>query len=192
MNFWNPLPLFRLLIPLILGVFCSIFLSVDSEIFTPLLAFFFLLFLLMIFFKRTTNKYRNRWMFGFSVYLLLFAFSLFITAHYQNIDKENHFSNFESDYCIAKLSEDAIEKEKSVKIEVEVIAVQKDSFIQNTIGNAILYLEKDTNAINLQYGDQIVVKSNWKAIDGPTNPAQFDYKKFLANSDIFHHQFVDI
>ena len=190
MNFWNPLPLFRLLIPLILGVFCSIFLSVDSEIFTPLLAFFFLLFLLMIFFKRTTNKYRNRWMFGFSVYLLLFAFSLFITAHYQNIDKENHFSNFESDYCIAKLSEDAIEKEKSVKIEVEVIAVQKDSFIQNTIGNAILYLEKDTNAINLQYGDQIVVKSNWKAIDGPTNPAQFDYKKFLANSDIFHQQYL--
>tara|TARA_B100001964_G_scaffold171316_1_gene188552 strand:+ start:237 stop:2180 length:1944 start_codon:yes stop_codon:yes gene_type:complete len=144
----------------------------------------------MIFFKRTTNKYRNRWMFGFSVYLLLFAFSLFITAHYQNIDKENHFSNFESDYCIAKLSEDAIEKEKSVKIEVEVIAVQKDSFIQNTIGNAILYLEKDTNAINLQYGDQIVVKSNWKAIDGPTNPAQFDYKKFLANSDIFHQQYL--
>ena len=129
-------------------------------------------------------------MFGFSVYLLLFAFSLFITAHYQNIDKENHFSNFESDYCIAKLSEDAIEKEKSVKIEVEVIAVQKDSFIQNTIGNAILYLEKDTNAINLQYGDQIVVKSNWKAIDGPTNPAQFDYKKFLANSDIFHQQYL--
>ena len=83
-------------------------------------------------------------MFGLSVYLFLFAFSLFITAHYQSIDKENHFSNFESDYCITKLSEDAIEKEKSVKIEVEVIAVQKDSFIQNTIGNAILYLEKDT------------------------------------------------
>jgi competence protein ComEC len=129
-------------------------------------------------------------MFGFSVYLLLFAFSLFITSHYQSINYKNHFSNFESDYYIAKLSEDAIKKEKSVKIEVEVIAVQKDSFIQNTIGNAILYLEKDTNSINLQYGDQIVVKSNWKAIDEPTNPAQFDYKKFLANSDIFHQKYL--
>ena len=190
MNFWNQLPLFRLLIPIVFGVLCSIFLSVNREIFTPLLAFFFLLFLLTIFLKKTTNKYRNRWMFGFSVYLLLFTFSLFITSHYQSINYKNHFSNFESDYCIAKLSEDAIEKEKSVKIEVEVIAVQKDSFIQNTIGNAILYLEKDTNAINLQFGDQIVVKSNWKAIDEPTNPAQFDYKKFLANSDIFHQQYL--
>ena len=112
MNFWNQLPLFRLLIPIVFGVLCSIFLSVNREIFTPLLAFFFLLFLLTIFLKKTTNKYRNRWMFGFSVYLLLFAFSLFITAHYQSINYKNHFSNFESDYCIAKLSEDAIEKAK--------------------------------------------------------------------------------
>ena len=190
MNFWNQLPLFRLLIPIVFGVLCSIFLSVNREIFAPLLAFFFLLFLLTIFLKKTTKKYRNRWMFGFSVYLLLFAFSLFITSHYQSINYKNHFSNFESDYCIAKLSEDAIEKEKSVKIEVEVIAVQKDSFIQNTIGNAIFYLEKNTNAINLQFGDQIVVKSNWKAIDEPTNPTQFDYKKYLANSDIFHQQYL--
>ena len=97
------LPLFRLLIPLIFGVLCSIFLPISKAIIFPLFLFFFLLFLSTILFGKITNKYRNRWMFGLSVYLFLFAFSLFITAHYQSIDKENHFSNFESDYCITKL-----------------------------------------------------------------------------------------
>ena len=190
MNFWNQLPLFRLLIPLILGVLCSIFLSTNKEIVFSVFVLFFLLFLMTIFLKKITKKYRNRWMFGFSVYLLLFAFALLITPYYQSIDKANHFAQKHSDYCIVQLLEDAIKKEKSVKMEVEIIAINNINNFTNTIGNAIVYLEKDSNSLKLKYGDKLVVKSNWKKIDEPTNPSQFDYKKFLANSDIFHQQYL--
>ena len=113
MNFWNQLPLFRLLIPLILGVLCSIFSSINKEIVLSVFVLFFLLFLLTIFFKKITNKYRNRWMFGFSVYLLLFAFAVLITANYPSIHKSYHFAQQHSDYCIVQLLEDAIENYNS-------------------------------------------------------------------------------
>ena len=115
---------------------------------------------------------------------------MLITANYPSIHKSNHFAQQHSDYCIVQLLEDAIEKEKSIKIEVEIIAINDSSNFTNTIGNAIVYLSKDSNSLKLQYGDKLVVKSNWKKIDKPTNPAQFDYKKFLANSDIFHQQYL--
>ncbi|MBC8266040.1 MAG: ComEC family competence protein [Flavobacteriales bacterium] len=190
MNYWNQLPLFRLLIPLISGVLCSIFFSVNKEIIVLFLTFFFLLFSLVFVLKKSTNKYRNRWMFGFSVYLLLFAFSMFVTSNYQSIDKENHFAQKQSNYCIIKLLEDAIKKDKSVKIKVQIIAINDSSSFTNTIGNAIVYLEKDSSSLKLKYGDKLIVKSAWKEIDKPTNPAQFDYKKYLSNSDIFHQQYL--
>lgn len=190
MNYWNQLPFFRLFMPLLFGVLYAAYFPIESSLLLVVFITLIILLLLIRYNSKISNKYANRWLFGSIIYLLIAVCGASITNNYQTVNHPNHFAKKENAFCIVKLSEDAIVKEKSIKIEVEVIAIQQDSFLQNTLGNAILYLEKDSHSSNLQFGDKLVVKSDWQTIDEPTNPAQFNYKKYLANADIHHQQYL--
>ena len=43
----------------------------------------------------------------------------------------------------------------------------------------------------MQFGDELIINSQWKSIDAPTNPAQFNYKNYLYNSGVLSQQYVD-
>ena len=184
MNYWNKIPLFRLLIPFIIGIFTSIFLSFSIPIYVVVILCLFLI--ASVFFK----KYSQRWFFGFLSYFLFFLFGILIIQSQHYIDKDTYFANYNSNYFEVKLLENVVEKPNSLKSEVEVLSCFVGTEKTLTVGKAIIYFKRDSLSEKLKYGDHILIKSNWEIVMGPTNPAQFNYKEFLKNKGIFHQTYL--
>ena len=54
----------------------------------------------------------------------------------------------------------------------------------------LLITIKDSSAKNLYYGDELLIPAKYKAIDPPLNPAEFNYKKYLADKNIYYQAFI--
>jgi len=55
-------------------------------------------------------------------------------------------------------------------------------------GNLLLYTSK--SEYEFSYGGIWAIKSTFQEIQGPTNPFAFDYKKYMANQEVFHQAFI--
>ena len=119
------------------------------------------------------------------------VFGISITEYQKAENISNHFSKYNSSSSIVRLTEDVINKEKSNKSEVEVIAMKLDSNWVITCGKAIVYFKKDSFSDNLKFGSKLLLNSPWDIIGLPTNPAQFNYRNYLYNSGIIAQQYVN-
>ncbi|MBT7480954.1 MAG: ComEC/Rec2 family competence protein [Flavobacteriales bacterium] len=186
MNDWNQLPLFRLIIPFILGVLTEIFFSIQ---------FNFILIgvcisACMLLFSAWKNTFKWNFIFGASTYLIFYLLAILLTNTINPLNDKVHYSLFESKYYEVKLLEDIVEKPNSIKAEVEVkFCFVKGEKIQSS-GKIILYFQKNSIAESLIYGDHILINTNLQEIDLPTNPSQFNYKQYLENNGIFHQAYL--
>ena len=142
------------------------------------------------YFKRYFSSFSKRWIFGVPINLLFFVFGMLITQQHKPVNNRFHFEKYNGNVSVVVLKEDIVTKAKSYKCEVEVIAVNLADNWRKTQGKAILYLAKDTLAELLTYGDRLLVSGKWQAIESPSNPAQFNYKNFLLNSNITAQQYL--
>jgi len=184
MKYWDQIPLFRLILPFILGILSSIFLVL------PNIQFIAILLVILLFVSLFFNQYSSRWLFGFLSYILFFLFGICIVQSNHYISKEKYFTNYSSEYYEVKLLENVVEKPNSLKAEVEVLKCFVEEREISTIGKAIIYLERDSISQVLKYGDHILIHMDWEIVKGPTNPAQFNYKEFLKNKGIFHQSYL--
>lgn len=83
------------------------------------------------------------------------------------------------------------EKPRSIAIQGKLIRALTDSLPQKAAGGTMLYLQKDTAAQALQYGDYIAVEAHLKTPDPPANPEQFDYPAYLAQKGIYYTAYAD-
>jgi len=65
----------------------------------------------------------------------------------------------------------------------EVIQINHKS----TSGDILLNIQKDCLLVNFNVDDKILLKNNFKLVNKPLNPHQFNYKKYLENKGI-HQQ----
>ena len=61
MKYWNKIPLFRLLIPLILGILSALYSDFTKDIFICITLVLFAFILSLIYFSRFFSAYKNRW-----------------------------------------------------------------------------------------------------------------------------------
>ncbi len=81
-------------------------------------------------------------------------------------------------------------KSKSWRLEVEVIKVKTNEWLEKK-GKVLLYISKSSiDYIPWQYGDRLLIKGNPIELKPPANPHEFDFKRFLSFKNIYHQQFV--
>jgi len=82
------------------------------------------------------------------------------------------------------------EKEKKFKTVLTVDYIKSGNKLYNVKGKILAYFKKSEKSKELSYGDVIVLKANVTEIPERLNPAQFDYKRFLAYKRIYHQAFL--
>jgi len=190
MNYWNKIPIFRILLPFLIGIILAFHFHFPSIFLCIITGTTSLGILYMIYFKRYFSSFSKRWIFGVLINLLFFVFGVLFTQQQKPLNNRFHFEKYNANASVVILKEDIVVKARSFKCEVEVIAVNSGDNWQNTQGKAILYLVKDTLAELLTYGDKLLIRGKWQAIENPSNPAQFNYKNFLLNSNITAQQYL--
>jgi competence protein ComEC len=81
-------------------------------------------------------------------------------------------------------------KEKSWRVEVDVVSIKTLTHWKQITGKVLLYISKKGGEIDWRYGDQILIKGSPKLLKLPANPGEFDFKHFLSLKNVYHQQFV--
>ena len=186
MNFWNQMPLVRLLLAFLAGILSAVYLHLSFRYALPFLAATIILAALLSLIKNPIFVFRYNWLNGVIIYTTLFVCGVQLTLLNTQIYNPNHFSHFieKDNYATIQIIAPTVDKGKSLKTAVTVTQIEHNGKWLPTIGNAMLYIENDSAAAKLKYGDCMIVKAAFREIPGPQNPSEFNYKQYLAFHNI--------
>jgi len=182
MNFLQRTPFFRLLLPLTLGIVFYQYVELQHW---GLYALFFvsliLLFLSLVI-RIPKRQFQFRWLFGCGIFMFLFVLICFLSGERE---KENTFQrlNIKGVYRV-ELSAAPIEKAKSYLCKVDVIQYFYATNWVPTRGKAILYLQKDSAASKLLFGDRLMLQAKFSPPERALNPDGFDYAAYLKRQGV--------
>ena len=89
-----------------------------------------------------------------------------------------------------KLSEPVRLKKNTVQCKVSICKIFKNDTVFNVSGAASISIAKDEQSVSLLNRDKIAFYANWKKIESPHNPFQFDFKKFMEHKGIFSQSYI--
>ncbi len=175
-------PLFRLVLAFIAGIVISIsnIQIVGTTKAITVIVLVFVASALGAVFSRSAS-YKNRWVFGASLSLLMISLgALTVIVNTEKL-QERHISTLrEGKYpFIVQVIEGPQEKANTYRFLVEVECVKQYGKCEPRSGKVLLYLAKDSSSANIKYGDKLLGEGYIETIDGPENPGEFDYKKYM-------------
>ncbi|MCU0422345.1 MAG: ComEC family competence protein [Bacteroidia bacterium] len=189
-TFWHRIPIVRILVVFVLGIWISFFTTVY-----PLLCWILIFVFLSahLFLVVNLQQFSKRWMQGFSLLAVFFVMGTLI-RHYQNpMQRRTHFAQVSTaDWLVVRLIEMPVKKKTFHSSKAEVIAVvEKNRSCIQTQGFVMVNIKLDSFIQPPFYGDIILVSSqNLSTIKPPANPGEFNYKSYLALQHIYHQLFV--
>jgi len=149
-----------------------------------------LLFLILWNSQKNKASYSRRWVYG--ALLALFMFTTGYAVILLRTPSENklyagNLTGEAKDTLVVSITSIPQEKEKTYKATGEIIGIIKNGKQQKTIGEALFYFHKDSASEKIQYGNVLLIYSQLKAIEAPTNPDEFNYKGFLQTRGINYY-----
>ncbi len=193
MNIWNQAPFVRLLLPFLAGIICAVYLPFQNSYISYITGILICFIILSVLIHKFNFTYKKQWWFG-----VLLNVTLFLTAYQLAlINTENfagnHYTKYSDStrYAYIRLTGPYQEKEKSLKVVAEIKAIKYNQEWKNTCGKAMIYFKKDTHSIQLNYGDELIIKSSFNEIPPPQNPGEFNYKRFLAFHNVYQQAYID-
>ena len=185
------IPVVVLLLPFILGISLGINVLSHADI-NLLTGSFLLVSIIFILLNITYAKlklYKIRWLGGILITGILFLFGWLISIRYNELNNKDHFSKTHAQFLIVKINNEPILKNGLLRFSANVEqAVNKK--IKSATSGTMLIAIKDSSASKLYYGDELLIPATYNAIDPPFNPAEFNYKNYLANQNIFYQAFL--
>lgn len=134
--------------------------------------------------------YKTRWIGGLLITSILFLTGWLSVIQYNELNSDKHFSKTPAKYLLIKINNEPTIKNGLLRFTAKV-EQQVDSAKHASISTGTLLVSiKDTLANKLYYGDEVLIPANYDVVDPPFNPAEFNYKKYLANQNIYHQIFL--
>jgi competence protein ComEC len=184
-------PFLRLLLPFIAGIILQWY----NDIPLPVIVLAIIGFTAantIFYFLPLSSRYKLQPLQGFLINILLLALGSLITwqkdpRHYSSW-YGNHYRD--SGYIIARIEEPLIEKTGSYKATAVVESFIDHDTVISCEGKLLLYFSKDSNALQLQYGDRVLLHKDLQPIKNSGNPGAFNYEQYAAFQKEFHNVFL--
>ncbi len=188
------LPVALLLLPFAAGLGIAVLFNMSSYLSWLQVVFYVLLFAfvgLNIGYK-TLNVYKARWAGGLLIHtLLLLAGILCIEAH-REINFKDHFSKLKASFLIARVTSEPKLNAGTLRFTTAVEQAQTIKGLISVTGNLMVTVRIDsTSKQQFAYGDELLIPTNYTLVEGPANPAEFNYKNYLAHQNIYHQSFLN-
>ncbi len=180
---FQPFPLLRYTLLMILGIIVAIKTDYfDSSIYGIFIASL-IAFIASIYYKNATLR-------GFIASISFLLFGWILTQLHTAIKDKHHFLNSTEfvDYQVI-ISSNTETKAKTYKVEADVKAIRTDKGWEKSKGKVLLYFNKATSAKPV-YGEIFFIKGTPREIEGPKNPNEFDYKRYMEFRGIYAHHFL--
>jgi competence protein ComEC len=182
----------RILLPFMAGIIVCISLSSDHII--PVI-FWILLLLLTVgaeFVPAIKKSSVKKWLFGVTLSLFLFVSGYnSVVLHKENL-RPGHFKCIQTrGVFVAMVAEPIQEKDHSYKTILRVTGLKKGNKILKAEGHILTYFAKDSTLKPPAEGSLIVFSGDIQEISPPQNPGGFDYRKYMANNNVYHQVYLN-
>ena len=97
MNYWNKIPLFRIILPFLIGIIIAFHFQLSTIYLCIIILATVIGVLYISYFKRYFSSFSKRWIFGILINLLFVVFGVLITQQHKPINKR---STMKFDYII--------------------------------------------------------------------------------------------
>ena len=184
---WGKYPFVRLLIPFAIGVGC--FANFTNFRLSPaaLTGMAIALLVVAAMASRFCKRPSSQWVFGSVLNVYLFCAGYAMTQVHDASIQKTYFRHFadEAGCYVARVYDCPQEKEKTVKVILDLDAQYGDSLPQRKVtGRVMAYFQKTDAAIRLRYGDMVVIPAPIDEVAPPKNPEEFDYRDYLQRKGI--------
>ncbi|MCC8426221.1 ComEC/Rec2 family competence protein [Mucilaginibacter sp. UR6-11] len=133
--------------------------------------------------------YKARWIGGSLITLFLFLCGWLSVIRGTELNNDTHFSRKPAQYLVVKINNEPAVKNGLVRFTANVEQQITNRKSIPTSGTLLITV-KDTTANKLYYGDELLIPAKYNAADPPFNPAEFNYKQYLANQNICRQAFL--
>lgn len=191
-NHKGEIPFVVLILPFLLGITAGLsFWSVNYMGWVlGLLLFLGITFIILNLNYARFGLYKVRWLGGSLITLTLFLSGWFSVIQYNELNSDKHFSKTPAKYLLVKINNEPTIKNGLVRFTAKAEQwVDSTKYVSASSGTLLISI-KDTLANQLYYGDEILIPATYRVVDPPFNPAEFNYKKYLANQNIYHQIFL--
>lgn len=191
-EFLHRYPFLRLIVPLVLGIVAGLFEFDFFHISFPVLVFLFLIICFIPLLMRKVFSYRYRWIAGILFFIFLFSISLETSR--REFQRGSHLLKSDlpssQQFYIADIIESPVQKPKSLKIILKVIATKEKGSWKNLEVKTLAYILKDTRSEELFYGDRLLFRGKLSAPLHSVIPGSFDQKKYLSHKGILFQTLI--
>ncbi|HTN47401.1 MAG TPA: ComEC/Rec2 family competence protein [Flavipsychrobacter sp.] len=188
-HFWKEAPFFRLLLPLVAGIFWYDLHHQTASAFILLMTFLFIL--LFVFIKKNSGIYNSCKTILLHAALVLTGYTSASLADIRNHPHWfGHHVNDARAYMV-RITEEPQEKERTWKLPVVVEEkIGHDLMVQKAEGKAFIYIYKNDSKLSFDRSDRLIIPATWQPLRNPGNPHEFDYADFCKRNNIFYQQFL--
>ena len=190
-NHKGEIPFVILLLPFLAGI--ALGLHFSSALYAPfleitLISLSIIFTLLNIVYKRL-KLYQFKWLGGILINALLLLVGWVVLLNYSELNHKDHFSKKPSGLLLIKINNEP----KLTGDLLRFTASVEENVLNDkraSVSGTLLITIKDSLAKNLYYGDELLIPSSYQSVDPPLNPAELNYKKYLANQNIHYQVFL--
>jgi len=138
-----------------------------------------------------TNLYRNPWIGGTMMHILMLLAGLLITINYDSRSHPDYFAKHPADLLTVRISNEPQLKGNFLRFTADVKQTTYKGSSKPASGTMLLTIVTDSAyASKINYGDEILIPAKYNPIDPPFNPGEFNYKQYLAHQNIYSQAFL--
>ncbi|KQM66135.1 hypothetical protein ASE74_09625 [Pedobacter sp. Leaf216] len=184
----------RILLPFVIGIVLCYFFATKSclqflQIITGLC------FASIIIINSTYKKfkaYQYKGIFGILFFVFFFNLGGLLCLHNNETLKENYFANKKYTNLRVWVKDEPQISNHILRFKAEVISGYQNEQHIKLSGHLLFAVRLDSvTPLTINYGDEIMVSTQYAEVEPPYNPAEFNFKAWLANQNIYHQAFID-
>jgi len=192
MQYRHLFPMVRILLPFMAGIIVCILISASVGIPVSIWISLLLLTLAAGFIPFKKFRFVKRLLFGVVASAFLFVSGYNSVLLHKEILRPGHFSKIQNTgIFIATVNEPLQEKNHSFKTILKVKGLKKGNLIVKTEGLILTYFAKDSIKKPPAEGSTITFSAKLQTIAAPQNPGAFNYRKYMANNNVYHQAYLN-
>ncbi|MGI4727445.1 MAG: ComEC/Rec2 family competence protein [Janthinobacterium lividum] len=186
-------PFLILLMPLLAGIFLGVILPFGQmvlilKIIVYITASFFLI---LNFGYAKWKIYHKPWLGSLIIHLFLLFCGILFAEQNKEINQRNHFSKQKADALLLTINQEPKQTGNLIRFSTSVTHTVFSGKISAASGSLLVALKLDSSQKNtLKYGDQLLIRDQYKPVDAPFNPAEFNYKMWLQHQNIYFQTYL--
>jgi len=187
------IPFTLLLLPFLAGLGIGVFYPCTAYVIVLQIALgiMILAFVALNLIYQKLNLHKARWIGGAIISTMLLLSGMVAFEANREINHDEHFSKQKTAYLIGKINSEPKLNAGILRFVTRIEQGGDDLSPKSMNGNLMVSVKLDTaKKIELHYGDRLIIPANFTPVEGPLNPAEFNYKAFLARQNIYQQAFL--